>query len=240
MTDRLKDKIAIVTGGARGQGRSTAELFADEGAIVYACDVDPGESRHRGVHHRTVDIADEADWSALVAEVCDAHSRVDILVNNAAVVLSSDNIVEVAISDLEAVVRVNLLGAILGTRAVIPSMVAARSGSIVNIASTLAQHAAPTQGAYQVSKGALRSLTRHVAVTYARSGVRANSILPGRVDTRMLAGRSDEARRAAMDSIPLGRFAQPREIAYGSLFLASDESSYVTGAELVMDGGVLA
>jgi NAD(P)-dependent dehydrogenase (short-subunit alcohol dehydrogenase family) len=148
--------------------------------------------------------------------------------------------VDVAVGDFETVLRVNVLGATLGIRAVIPSMVAAGSGSIVNIASTLAQHAAPTQGAYQVSKGALRSLTRHVAVTYARSGVRANSILPGRVDTQMLPRRSEKARRAAMATIPLGRFAESREIAYGSLFLACDESSYVTGAELVMDGGVLA
>lgn len=240
MTDRLRNKIAIVTGGARGQGQATAELFADEGAIVYACDVDEGEYTHDGVHHRRLDVVDEAQWSALVTEVRGTHSRLDILVNNAAVVLSGENIVDVAVSDLETVLRVNVLGTTLGTRAVIPAMVAGGGGSIVNIASTLAQHAAPTQGAYQVSKGALRSLTRHVAVAYGRSGVRANTILPGRVETRMLPRRSDEARRAAMDTIPLGRFAQPREIANGSLFLASDESSYVTGAELVMDGGVLA
>ena len=108
MTDRLKDKIAIVTGGARGQGRSTAELFADEGATVYACDVDAGESRHRGVHHRKVDIANEADWSALVAEVRDAHSRVDILVNNAAEALGVGAIAQAAIGMYADTVREEL------------------------------------------------------------------------------------------------------------------------------------
>jgi NAD(P)-dependent dehydrogenase (short-subunit alcohol dehydrogenase family) len=241
MSERLSGKVAIVTGAARGQGRATAELFVEEGAVVYACDIIPGDYTREGVHHRKLDIGSEADWSALLAEVIESHSRVDILVNNAAVRLSPDNIVDVAISELETVLRINVVGATLGTRAVIPSMVAARSGSIVNISSTLAQHAAPTLGAYQLSKGALCSLSRHVAVTYAKSGVRANSILPGRVATSMLTeGRSEASLQAARATIPMGRFAEPREIAYGSLFLASDESSYITGAELVIDGGALA
>jgi len=240
MSGRLQGKIAIVTGGAQGQGRATAELFADEGAVVYACDVRPGDYEHSGVHQRALDISDEAGWGALVAEISETHGRLDILVNNAGIVLSNDNIVDVAIDDLEKVIHVNVLGATLGARAVIPAMLEGGSGSIVNIISTLAQHAAPVQGAYQVSKGALRSLTRHLAVTYARSGVRVNAILPGMVDTPMLAGSPADALEAAAAMIPMGRFAKPIEIAYGSLFLASDESSFMTGSEVVIDGGVLA
>ena len=241
MSQRLRNKVAIVTGAAGGQGRATTELFAEQGAVVYACDITPADHTRERVHHRKLDIASEADWSALLGEVINAHSRVDVLVNNAAVTLSPVNIVDVTLDELGAVLRINVVGATLGARAVIPSMVAAGSGSIVNISSTLAHRAAPTIAAYQLSKGALCSLTRHVAVTYAKSGVRANSILPGRVRTPMLIeGRSEASLQAARETIPMGRFAEPREIAYGSLFLASDESSYITGAELVIDGGALA
>lgn len=241
MTERLRGKVAIVTGAAGGQGRSTAELFAQEGAVVYACDITPGDYTYEGVHHRELDITSEAGWAKLLAEILDAHGRADVLVNNAAVRASPDNIVDVSLEELDTVLRVNVLGATLGIRAVVPPMLAAGSGSIVNISSTLAHHAVPTLAAYQLSKGALCTLTRHVAVTYAASGVRANSILPGRVETPMLTeGRSEESLRAARATIPLGRFAQPIEIANGSLFLASDESSYITGTELVIDGGALA
>ncbi|MDX2935515.1 SDR family NAD(P)-dependent oxidoreductase [Streptomyces ipomoeae] len=240
MSNRLNGKVAIVTGGARGQGRATAELFADEGAIVYACDVDAGDYSHHGVRHRQMDITSESGWAAIVNEAREENSRIDVLVNNAAVVLSDENIVDAALGDIETVLRVNTLGATLGVRAVIPAMLESGGGSIVNIVSTVAQHASPVHGAYQLSKGGVRSLTRHIAVTYARLGIRANSVLPGLVDTRMLAESPDEAMEAAAAGIPMGRLARPIEIAYGSLFLASDESSYMTGSELVIDGGILA
>ncbi|KAA1379912.1 SDR family NAD(P)-dependent oxidoreductase [Aeromicrobium fastidiosum] len=241
MGDRLKHKIAIVTGAAGAQGRATAELFVEEGAVVYACDVAAADYAIEGVHHRRLDIASEAGWTALVEEIVDTHARVDVLVNNAAVTMSAVNIVDVSVEEIETVLRINVLGATLGTRAVIPSMVAGGSGSIVNISSALARHAAPTLGAYQLSKGALGALTRHVAVSYAGAGVRANTILPGRVETPMLTmGRSEESLQAARATIPLGRFADPREIAYSSLFLACDESSYITGVELLVDGGATA
>jgi NAD(P)-dependent dehydrogenase (short-subunit alcohol dehydrogenase family) len=238
---RLKDKVAVISGAGRGQGQATAELFAGEGATVYGGDVSPGDYGDGRITHRALDISDPASWKALVDEIVAEHGRIDILVNNAAIVHTDTGLTETTLEDWQRVFDVNVTGTFLGMRTVIPVMVENGAGSVVNIASILAMRGAPIQSPYKVSKGAIRTLGHNAAVTYASAGVRVNTIFPGLVDTPMLAAVGDRDVVAAVSAgIPLGRPAQPLEIAYGTLFLASDEASYVTGAELVIDGGAMA
>lgn len=233
---RLEGKVAIVTGAASGIGAETAALFREEGALVIALDLDP-----RGNPDVTsFDVGDESQWKATVERAYDEAGRVDVLVNNAGIVRSYAGIVDVAQDDWDAVLRVNLHGTFLGMRSVIPGMRAARRGSIVNFASIWGAVGAVGVAAYQASKGAVRTLTKNAAVTYAADNIRANAILPGLTMTPMVAAQDAELTARLVDQTPLGRGAHPRELAYGALFLASDESSFMTGTELVIDGGYMA
>jgi NAD(P)-dependent dehydrogenase (short-subunit alcohol dehydrogenase family) len=231
--------VAIITGAGQGQGQATAELFAEEGAVVYAVDIAPGTYGPEVIRHRRLDVSRADDWTELVDEVTGAEGVIDVLVNNAGINGERLRLDETSPAEFGRVVETNLAGAFLGMRAVIPAMRQTGSGAIVNIASTVVLAPVPFRAAYHASKGGIRSLSAQAALTYAPDGIRVNSIYPGLIDTAMLAGAlaGSAAVEQLVAGIPLGRVGAPLEVAYGSLFLASDQASYITGAELVIDGG---
>jgi NAD(P)-dependent dehydrogenase (short-subunit alcohol dehydrogenase family) len=245
---RLAGKVALITGGARGMGASEARLFAREGAQVVIADVLDAEGRAVEAEIRAregaalylrLDVTDEADWERAVARTLERFGRLNVLVNNAGV-SSVGRIEDTTAKDWDRVMDVNAKGVFLGTRAVIPAMRRGGGGSIVNISSQLGlvgtDNSSPQ---YQASKGAVRLLTKATAIQYAREGIRANSVHPGPIVTAMTEGRraDPEHYRRMLSRVPLGRFGEPDEVAYGVLYLASDESAFVTGSELVIDGG---
>jgi NAD(P)-dependent dehydrogenase (short-subunit alcohol dehydrogenase family) len=242
-TGRLQGKIAIITGAAQGIGRATAELFAREAATVYATDINRPEPAFddRMINFSTMDVANEAHWQKLVGEIVERHAAIDILVNNAGIGGSVLPLAEETLESWNRVIAVNQTGVFLGMRAVLPNMRARRKGSIVNISSIWGNVAVAYAAGYHGTKAAVRQLTKHAAVTYAPDNVRVNSVHPGIIATPMtLSGHSDESRAVVIADTPLGRMGLPSELANGILFLASDEASFVTGAELAIDGGYLA
>jgi 3alpha(or 20beta)-hydroxysteroid dehydrogenase len=240
---RLRGKVAIVTGGARGIGRATAELFAREGAHVYAPDVNepPLSFGHDRIHSSQMDVSSEKDWQQLIAAVLARHGTIDVLVNNAGIGGSLCAVVDETLESWQRVLAVNETGVFLGMRAVLPCMRARRRGSIINVSSIWGIAAVAFAAAYHASKGAVRHLSKHAAVAYATDNIRVNSVHPGIIATPLvLEGQSEQASARVVAATPLGRMGQPLEVAQGILFLASDESSFVTGTELVVDGGYLA
>ena len=240
---RLTGKVAIVTGGARGIGRATAELFAQEGATVWVADVstpDPAFD-HSSIRVLAHDTASEDAWQALVDAVVQRDGGIDILVNNAAIGGSALPLADERLADWNRAIEVNLTGVMLGMKAVLPSMRAKRAGSIINFSSIWGNAGVAALAAYHATKGAVRTLTKHAAVTYAPENVRVNSVHPGiTATTPVLVDQPAEATAAIIAATPLGRMAQPIEIARAVLFLASDDASFVTGSELIVDGGYLA
>ena len=240
---RLNGKVALITGGARGIGRATAELFAEEGAQVEVADFglpDPPFD-HPAIHFSSHDTSSESAWAELVTAIEARHGRIDILINNAAIGGSALALADERLSDWNRAIEVNLTGVMLGMRAVLPLMRSRRSGSIVNFSSIWGNAAVTALAAYHATKGGVRTLTKHAAVTYAPDNVRVNSIHPGITGTvPVLVDQPAEATAAIVAATPLGRIAQPIEIARAVLFLASDEASFVTGSELIVDGGYLA
>jgi len=248
---RVDGKVAIVTGSARGLGRAIAELFAREGAAVLVADVreDLGESVVAAITDaggraafQRLDVTSDLDWAAGV-ERCrrDLAGSPGVLVSNAMVFHPAD-IADVTIEDWRHTLDVSLNGTFLGVRAVLPGMREQHSGSIISVASVIGGNIAiPVHASYQAAKGALIALTRHVAVTYGGEGIRANSLLPGPMYTEGMvdSGTAEFAEQIAK-TFPLGRIARPDEVAAGALFLASDESSYVTGVSIPIDGGQIA
>jgi len=243
---RLDDKVCIITGAARGQGEAEARLFANEGATVWLTDVLDTEGEavaaDMGGTYRHLDVRDEAAWMTLVEEVIDAHGKVDVLVNNAGVYTSGRHF-EISVDDFNHVMDINSTGVFLGMRAVSPAMREAGSGSIVNISSVAGMQGGIGAFAYFTSKWAVRGMTKAAALENGRRNVRVNSIHPGLIDTDMLQTavlQGQDSRHTVDQFVPLGRTAEAIEVANMALFLASDESSYCTACEFVVDGGMTA
>ncbi len=236
---KLEGRVAIVTGGARGQGAAEAALFADEGATVFVTDVlvEAGEKTAAEIGGTFVeqDVADPAQWDALVARVVADHGRLDILVNNAGI-LRWERMADTSVESWNEVVAVNQTGVFLGMRAVAPQMKEQRSGSIVNISSVGGLSGASACFAYAATKWAVRGMTKGAAIELGPHGIKVNSIHPGIIDTPMMGG-TDLDKLADVIGVPLQRYAQPEEVAKLALWLVSDDNSYSTGAEFVIDGG---
>jgi cyclopentanol dehydrogenase len=245
---RLAGKVALISGGARGMGATGARLFAREGAKVVFGDVLEVEGKAVEEEIRAaagdarfvrLDVTSEDEWARAVETTERLYGRLDILVNNAGIG-GGRRVEETTLEEWERTMAVNSTGVFLGTRAVIPAMRRAGGGSIVNISSQLGlvgtDNSSPQ---YQASKGAVRLLTKATAIQYARDGIRANSVHPGPIVTPMTERRraDPEQYRLTLSRIPLGRYGRPEEIALGVLYLASDEAAFVTGSELVIDGG---
>ena len=245
---RLQGKVALISGGSRGMGAVEAALFAKEGAKVMVGDVreDEGRSLVEKINSEggdavflLLDVTSEKDWDVAVSEAVSRFGKLNVLVNNAGV-SARGSVEETTVADWDRVMDINAKGVFLGTRSAIPEMRKAGGGSIVNISSQLGlvgmNESSPQ---YQASKGAVRLFTKSAAIQYASEGIRVNSVHPGPIATPMTeARRSDPAVQQLMVSrIPLGRYGESEDVAYGVLYLASDESSFVTGSELVIDGG---
>ena len=235
---KLQGKVAIITGGARGQGAAEGKLFIAEGATVVLTDVldedgerTAGELGAEFMHH---DVASEADWARVVSEVKDRHGRVDVLVNNAGI-LHATRLVNYQTADWDRVVAINQTGVFFGMREVAPIMIEQASGSIVNISSVAGLEGLFGSMAYTATKFAVRGMTKVAAKELSPHGIRVNSVHPGIINTAMTA---DFPKERMLRAVPLGREAQPEEVGQVVAFLASDESSYCTGQEFVVDGGM--
>lgn len=248
---RLKDKVALITGAGMGQGRSASLIFAREGARIVALDVDAEAGREtvelvEGQGGEAVfcqcDVASEDQVKKAVEDGVAAFGKLNILYNNAAVLWRDRDFETLRTNeaDWDRVMDINLKGPVWVCKYGIPELVKAGGGSIINIASLSALLGFDTaQDSYTCSKGALISLTRSLAIVHAKDNVRANAIHPGPVDTPMQKEWDEETKEAIAEWVPLGRMGEPEDIVNCALFLASDEASYITGAEIVVDGGIM-
>jgi 3alpha(or 20beta)-hydroxysteroid dehydrogenase len=241
---RLDGKVALITGGARGQGAAEAERFAAEGATVVITDVldDDGAATASRlgdavtfVHH---DVTSEQEWDAVVGGVVEVHGRIDVLVNNAGI-FRRNGLLTTDLDEWDQVVAINQTGVFLGMKAVATVMCEQGAGSIVNISSVAGLRGAGISHAYAATKWAVRGMTKSAAQELGRYGVRVNSVHPGYIETPMLHELGVDL-SGRLDRVPLGRTAEPDEVADVVLFLASDDSRYCTGAELTVDGGMTA
>jgi 3alpha(or 20beta)-hydroxysteroid dehydrogenase len=242
---RLDGKVVLVTGAGRGIGAAVAHRFAREGAKLLLTDVDEAGARQvateigNGSGARAHDVMSEKQWEAVAAWAIEAHGGIDVLVNNAGVFLLA-RLEETTLEDFRRVQEVNQVGVFLGMRTIAPTMAARGSGSIINVSSIAGLMGTPYLTAYAASKWAVRGMTKAVAKELAASGVRVNSLHPGQIDTDMHVRqreRTPELIDRLVAGIPMRRIGEPQEVAHAALFLASDESRYVTGSELVIDGG---
>lgn len=236
---RLTGKVAIVTGAARGIGRAVVETFLDEGGQVVATDVLSPDARGERATWTELDVTDERAWQRVVDGVSDEYGRLDVLVNNAGI-SEYQAIHDVTMSSWRRIVAVNQTGVWLGMRAAVPVMRRSGGGSIINISSILGASAVSGEHVYHATKGAVLSMTRNAAVTYARENIRANAILPGWIRTPMTESQEPALNEAFIASTPMGRGAEPQDVAFSAVFLASDDSRYITGIDLPVDGGYLA
>ena len=248
---RLDGKVAIVSGGARGQGATEARMFAREGAKVVLGDVldEEGKQVEAQINESGgdatyvhLDVTREDDWRSAVETAVGRYGKLDILVNNAGILIRK-SLEDTTVEDWDRIMGVNAKGVFLGTKQAIPAMRRAGGGSIINISSTAGLVGSPNGSpSYTASKGAVRLLTKSAAIQYAKEGIRCNSVHPRPIDTEMIRDTlTDPARlEQRMQRLPMGKVGTPEDIAYGVLYLASDESSFVTGSELVIDGGTTA
>ncbi|MFA5138967.1 MAG: 3-oxoacyl-[acyl-carrier-protein] reductase [Elusimicrobiota bacterium] len=245
--DRLKGKVAIVTGGAAGIGRAIAETLAREGAKVAITDLDASQTQAAAAEIAKAcsaevvgfggNVTDFSSCEAIVGEVIAKFGKVDVLVNNAGI--TKDNLLmRMSEGEWDAVLAVNLKGPFNFTKAVVRPMMKARQGRIVNIASVVGQMGNPGQANYSASKGGLIAFTKTCAKEFASRSILVNAVAPGFIDTRMTSVLPEEVKKALLSHIPLNRMGKPEEIARVVLFLASEDSSYVTGQVLAVNGGL--
>jgi NAD(P)-dependent dehydrogenase (short-subunit alcohol dehydrogenase family) len=250
---RLEGKVALITGGGSGMGMVASKLFASEGAMVVLTDVADSAGERVAAEIASTgsdaifvhaDVSEESDAKAMVDAAVERFGGLDVLYNNAGVMLPEDGSVDSMDSAVwDTTLAVNVKGVAFGCKYGVPAMIARGGGSIINVASFVAWlGAATSQTAYTASKGAVLAMTREIAVEYARKGVRCNALCPGPIETPLLMKLlSDEAKRQRrFVHIPLGRLGRAEELAKAALFLASDDSSYMTGASLIVDGGITA
>jgi NAD(P)-dependent dehydrogenase (short-subunit alcohol dehydrogenase family) len=248
---RLDGKVALISGGARGQGATEARMMAQEGAQVVFGDILDELGRQVETAIRAaggeatyvhLNVTSEADWRAAVATAENTYGKLNVLVNNAGILIRA-SIEETTEDDFDRIMAVNVKGVFLGTKHALPAMRRAGGGSIINISSTAGLVGSPGEtAAYSATKGGVRLFTKSTAVQHAKDNIRCNSIHPGPIETDMIKDTltSPERWEQRLRRLPLQRAGQPEDIAYGVIYLASDESSYVTGSELVIDGGTTA
>jgi cyclopentanol dehydrogenase len=248
---RMENKVALISGGARGMGAAEAILFASEGAKVVIGDVleDEGRQTEAQINESggqclfvRLDVTSESNWQDAIATAVARFGKLDILVNNAGI-FPLGNVEDTSEELWDRVMAVNAKGVFLGTKHAIPEMRKAGGGSIINISSIAGLIGSRGAAAYGASKGAVRIFTKSTAIQYAADGIRANSVHPGIIETPMSIPTiltTEEQRETQIDRTPLGRIGTADDVASGVLFLASDESSFMTGSELVIDGGLTA
>ncbi len=249
MAGRLAGKVALISGGARGQGEVEGRLFAQEGAKVVLGDilVDLGKKVAADIQKQggqatfvPLDVTKEAEWQSAVETTVQTYGKLDILVNNAGI-FRTEGVEATSMELWNQVIAVNQTGVWLGMKYAVPAIRKAGGGSIINISSGAGIIGTGMAAAYHSTKGAVRILTKTAAIEYAKDHIRINSVHPGVVDTEMVRGlMQSEGMHALLAAHPLGRVGTSEDIAYGVLYLASDESSFVTGSELVIDGGFTA
>lgn len=248
---RLANKVAVITGAASGMGQAASLLFAQEGASVVVVDlnIEAAEKTVKSIRAAggkaiavETDVADEASVRAMVASAVEAFGHIDVLYNNAGIMPNDDgSVTDITEATWDRVMDVNIKSAFLCAKYTIPVMLKQRRGSIINVASFVAfMGCTVPQDAYTTSKGGMLALTKSLAVQYGPHGIRCNAICPGPIETPLLRAlwTSEEARNLRLNRIPLGRFGEAKDIVYMALYLASDESSWTTGAWLVVDGGI--
>lgn len=242
---RLEGKVALISGGARGMGAAEARLFAREGAKVVVGDLLETEGRQVAADINAdggealfvnLDVTDESSWRRAVDAAVERFGKLNVLVNNAAV-LRVQGLLDTTQEIWDEVMDVNAKGTFLGTKTVIAAMRKAGGGSIINISSGAGITGSERNTAYHASKGAVRIFTKAAAIQYAAENIRVNSVHPGPIATDMLTYSRTAPGARRPEDVPLGRHGRPEEVAYGVLFLASDESSFITGSEVVIDGG---
>lgn len=247
---RLANKVALISGAAHGIGAATAHLFTSEGAKVGLADIheDNGQRLQSEIIDAggqalflRMDATREDDWQQTVATIVRRFGKLDILVNSAGIYRRA-NLEQTTVEEWDQVMSINVRGVFLGIKTAIPALRKTGGGSIINLSSVSGLVGGPYSTAYNASKGAVRLLTKSTAVQYAREGIRCNSVHPAPVETDMLklVFPNEQSRRERLAEIPMGRFGTAEEVAQALLFLASDESCYITGSELVIDGGLTA
>jgi len=239
--DRLKGKVALITGGARGQGREMAELFMREGAeAVIAADIlDADDAENSPVTFVKLDVTKDDQWKSVIDGIIADHGQLDILINNAAICLY-EPILETTNEIYDRVLDIDLKSIFFGMREALPHMIAAKRGSIINVSSIWGLAGVNNSYAYQAAKGAILNVSKNVAITHGQDGVRCNSLHPGYILSPMNEHQAPEINAALIAGTAMKRPGVPIETAYAALFLASDEASYITGTSLVVDGGYLA